>query len=115
MKKISLVLALVFCFGSIAFADCEIDLAWTPDPLAVSQEVWHNPDGVLDNGDEVSKASGLAAAIQSYSWIDTGVCPSSNTVYVVTEFTGGVTSKSAEFAVLDAVGAILNNAVRIPN
>ncbi len=115
MKKLFLltmtVLVYVVC-ANLADADCDIGIAWTPDPLAVTQDVVHNPDGVVNNGDEVVKTS-LGSTGSQYQWTDTGTCPVANTIYINTIYAGGVSMKSSEFIVLDVVGAILNNAVKV--
>lgn len=114
MKKIiSTIIGLFFLTTGTAFADCEIGLAWTPDPLAVNQMVYHNPDGVVDNGDEILKATLSGFSDTQYQWLDVGACPANNKVYVTTEYSGGLTIKSPELTVSTAVGAILTNSVKI--
>ena len=68
LKKILLIALILFGSMSVAQADCTIGIAWTPDPAQsaiTEQEVWHNPDGVIDNGDEVLKGAALASDVNN--------------------------------------------------
>ena len=114
MLKIIAILATVLLV-SVANADCIIGLTWTPDPAqsaVTEQEVWYNPDGVVDNGDEVLKHDALAADVNQAEFTETGDCLTGHAVYVVTKYIGSIEKKSAEVQPTSVVGAILNLAVQ---
>ena len=114
IKAIILVLLAISFLSSIAWADCTIGLSWTPDPAQsaiTEQEVWLNPDGILDNGDQILK-SPVTPSTNQYEWTDTGDCLPAATVYVVTKYLTGTQVKSDEASIQDVVGAIISIAVK---
>ena len=118
MKKLFLFLIMlsglmIFC-GNI-FADCTIGLAWTPDPAQsaiTEQEVWYNPDGIVNNGDEAMKGSALAADVNQFEFTETGDCLSGHKIYVLTKYLTGTEVKSNEIIPQDVVGAIISISVQ---
>jgi len=101
-------------FAGLADADCKIGANWTPDPVGdtviTAQELWYNPDGVVDNGDEVMGATYDALA-STGNFIVTGDCLVGQTIFIKTLYIGDISVNSAEMAPQDVVGAILSIAV----
>jgi len=117
IKKTVILTTLFLLFAGISVgADCIIGLNWTPDPVqsaVTGQEVWYNPDGVVDNGNEVLKAGALASDTNQAEFTEVGVtCSASHTVYVVTKYIGGIEKKSNEIIPQSVVGAVLDLAIQ---
>ena len=75
MKKLFLTMFLILFFVSIANAGCRLGANWTPDPsgAATSQELWYNPDGIADNGDEIMGQSFPSGAATGNFLVETDI------------------------------------------
>jgi hypothetical protein len=113
MKKILLISMMFVLSAGLASADCTIGLAWTPDPAqsaVTEQQVWYNPDGVANNGDEIMKVGTLAADVSQAEFTETGDCLAGHTLFVRTLY-GTIEVDSAEISPQNVVGAIISIAV----
>lgn len=114
MKKIILVILVLSSMAVPAFAGCYLGVTITPDPsgAADDQELWANPDGVVDNGDEYLGAT-LAPDAVSGNFLATPDCTATPaiTLYIKTHFPG-VELISNEVAPTDIVPAVIGLALK---
>ena len=113
MKKLLLVLAILFCALPACAQTCNVGVAWTPDPVGaaaiVEQRVYHDTDGV-DGGDTLVGTVG--PTVNVHQWTVASACYPSDRVYVTTVYIGDLTVVSQKVSVQNVVGAILTNSVK---
>jgi len=116
MKKLFLTVIAILLTTSIAYAGCRVGANWVPDPsgAAIDQELWYNPDGVVDNGDEVLGQSYVGGATNTGNFLSATDCTAmpSVTVFVKSHYTGGIELVSNEIAPSDIVPAVLSLAIK---
>jgi hypothetical protein len=118
MKRLFLVLMAVtfFTFLSVpTMAGCYLGVNITPDPsgAAIDQELWANPDGVADNGDEYLGVS-LAGDAVTGNFIAIPDCSATPaiTLFVKSHFPGGVELISNEVIPSEIGAAVLGLALK---
>src|SRR5574343_1800316 len=113
MKKLFLVLSIIFIAVSANAQTCNIGVAWTLDPIGaptvIEQKIYHDTDGV-DGGDTL--AGTVGPTVNVHQWTLASACFPSDRVYVTTVYTGGLTVVSPKVPVQTVVGAILTNSVK---
>ena len=108
MKKLSLVLLAMVLMASMAWADQEVYLGWTPEPnsdVVVSQEVWHDPDTTVSDN-EVMKVS-LPNTAGSFNFTIIGNDLPNDVVWVRTNFIAGDPHDTAPLAPISVAGATI--------
>lgn len=117
MKKLILTVLTSILLVSVACAGCRIGANWTVDPVGASvitgQELWHNPDGIVSNGDEVMGAAydNVTVTGNFLSATDCTAMPNM-TVFVKTKYIGAIEVDSPEVIPSGVVGAILGLAIQ---
>ena len=116
MKRVILACLILFLTASVACAGCRIGANWTPDPsgAALDQELWYNPDGVVDNGDEALGQSYVGGATNTGNFLSATDCTAmpSVTVFIKSHYTGGIELVSNDVAPTDIVPAVLSLAIK---
>ncbi len=114
MKKIIVLSAMAVLFVStMAYAGCRIGANFNPGN-SINTEMWYNPDGIANNGDEILGAS-FGTGINTGNFLAPEDCATmpNVTVYVKGFYAGGVESKSNEMVPEDIIDVVLSNAAKL--
>ena len=85
MKRILLLCFLIVLFASVAFADCDVTVQWTPsaDPNAAEEELWYDPDNTVP-GDEYMAGGAWAIGTVTEHTFQITVAGPNDEVYIRT-------------------------------
>ena len=115
LKSLLIAFAIVLLAISANAQTCNIGVAWTPDPLGAptvtGQSIYHDSDSTDGNGADTLVATVAAGATQ-HQWTLSQACYATDRVYIVTNYTGGLTKASVKVPVQSVVGAVLSIAIR---